>query len=50
MTRIEITERIKKIGNSYYINIRKDIMELLNLQEKDYLRITLEKLKLEQEE
>jgi len=41
---IETTERIRGIGNSQYINIRKDFMELLKLEIGDFVKITIEKI------
>ena len=41
---IETTERIRAIGNSHYINLRKDFMELLKLKTGDFVKITIEKV------
>ncbi|MBA7542251.1 hypothetical protein ES705_34571 [subsurface metagenome] len=43
---IETTERIRGIGNSHYINLRKDFMELLDLEKGDFVKITIEKVKI----
>lgn len=44
---IETTERIRGIGNSQYINIRKDFMELLELKIGDFVKIKIEKIEKE---
>ena len=38
------TEKIKKIGNSFYINIRKDLREKLGLNEDDLVELTIKKV------
>ncbi len=45
--KIETIEKVKKIGESHYINIKKDVMELLKLEQGDFLRITIEKIPIE---
>ena len=37
------TEKVKKIGNSYYINIRKDLRKRLELDEDDLVEIKIKK-------
>lgn len=44
VNKIETTERIREIGNSHYVNIRKDFMELLELEAGDFVKITIEKI------
>ena len=41
---IETTEKIREIGNSHYVNIRKELMEGLNLKSGDLVKITIEKI------
>lgn len=41
---ITTTEKIKKIGNSYYVNIRKDIRKKLKLTEEDLIEIKIKKI------
>ena len=41
---IETTEKIREIGNSHYINIRKELMEGLNLKKGDLVKATIEKI------
>ncbi len=43
-TKIDSVEKVKEIGNSLYINIRKDIAVLLDLQKNDYVKISMEKI------
>jgi len=50
VNKIETTERIRGIGNSQYINIRKDLMELLDLEVGDFVKITIEKIENKKEE
>ena len=40
--KIETTEKIREIGNSHYVNIRKELMEGLNLESGDLVKITIE--------
>ena len=42
--KIDSVEKIREIGNSLYINIRKDIATLLNLHKEDYVKISIEKI------
>ena len=44
---IETTEKIREIGNSHYVNIRKELMEGLNLEAGDLVKITIEKIEKE---
>ena len=44
VNKIETTEKIIGIGNSHYVNIRKNFMELMKLQKGDHVKITIEKL------
>jgi len=41
---IETTEKIREIGNSHYVNIRKELMEGLGLEKGDLVKITIEKI------
>lgn len=43
-TKVDSVERIREIGNSLYINVRKDIATLLDLQKDDYVKISIEKI------
>ena len=42
--KIDSVEKVREIGNSLYINIRKDIATLLDLQKNDYIKISIEKI------
>ena len=42
--KIDSVEKIREIGNSLYINVRKDIATLLDLQKNDYVKISIEKI------
>jgi len=42
--KIDSVEKIREIGNSLYINVRKDIATLLDLNKGDYVKISLEKI------
>ena len=42
--KIDSVEKIREIGNSLYINIRKDIAVLLDLNKNDYVKISIEKI------
>lgn len=44
VNKIDTTEKIIGIGNSHYVNIRKNFMELLELKKGDFVKITIEKL------
>jgi len=39
--KIDSVEKIREIGNSLYINIRKDIATLLDLSKGDYVKISI---------
>lgn len=41
------TERVKKMGNSYYINLRKEIREELGVNDKDLVEIRIKKIEKE---
>lgn len=41
---IDTIEKVKKIGNAYYLNIKKDIMELLQLEKDDFIKIRIERV------
>ena len=43
-TKIDTVEKIREIGNSLYINVRKDIANLLDLNKNDYVKISIEKI------
>lgn len=43
-TKVDSVERIREIGNSLYINLRKDIATLLDLKKNDYVKISIEKI------
>ncbi len=43
-TKIDSVEKIREIGNSLYINVRKDIATFLDLNKNDYVKISLEKI------
>ena len=43
-TKIDSVEKVREIGNSLYINIRKDIAVLLDLHKNDYVKISIEKI------
>lgn len=42
--KLETTEKIRSIGNSQYVNVRKDFMDLLGLKIGDFVKITIEKI------
>ena len=42
--KIDSVEKVREIGNSLYINIRKDIATLLDLDKDDYVKISIEKI------
>jgi len=42
--KIDTVEKIREIGNSLYINIRKDIANLLDLHKDDYVKLSIEKI------
>ena len=42
--KIDSVEKIREIGNSLYVNIRKDIATLLDLNKDDYVKISIEKI------
>ena len=42
--KIDSVEKIREIGNSLYVNIRKDIAVLLDLNKNDYVKISIEKI------
>ncbi len=42
--KIDSVEKIREIGNSLYVNIRKDIAVLLDLNKDDYVKISIEKI------
>ena len=42
--KIESVEKLREIGNSLYVNIRKDIATLLDLNKDDYVKISIEKI------
>ena len=42
--KVDSVEKVREIGNSLYINIRKDIATLLDLDKDDYVKISIEKI------
>ena len=42
--KIDSVEKVREIGNSLYINVRKDIATLLDLNKGDYVKISIEKI------
>ena len=46
MNKIDTTEKIRKIANSFYVNIKKDFMEVLELKTGDFVKITFEKVEI----
>ena len=38
------TEKIQKLGNSYYVNIRKDLLEKLELSKDDLVELKIKKI------
>ncbi len=42
--KIDSVEKVREIGNSLYVNIRKDIAVLLDLNKNDYVKISIEKI------
>jgi len=42
--KIDSVEKIRVIGNSLYINVRKDIATLLDLDKGDFVKISIEKI------
>ena len=42
--KIDSVEKIREIGNSLYINVRKDIATLLDLNKCYYVKISIEKI------
>ena len=42
--KIDSVEKLREIGNSLYVNIRKDIATLLDLNKDDYVKISIEKI------
>ena len=42
--KVDSVEKVREIGNSLYINIRKDIATLLDLKKEDYVKISIEKI------
>jgi antitoxin component of MazEF toxin-antitoxin module len=38
------TEKIQKLGNSYYVNIRKDLLEKLELKQNDLVELKIRKI------
>lgn len=42
--KVDSVEKIREIGNSLYINVRKDIATLLDLNKGDYVKISIEKI------
>ena len=43
------TEKVKKMGNSFYINLRKDLREELQITENDLVEIKIKKIEKEKQ-
>jgi len=43
--KIDTIEKVKEIGNSHYVNLKKEIIEVLNLKKDDFVKISIEKIK-----
>ncbi|MHA1380703.1 MAG: hypothetical protein ACTSRG_20230 [Candidatus Helarchaeota archaeon] len=47
--KIDTIEKVKEIGNSHYLNLKKEIMEVLELKKDDFVRISIEKIEFSKE-